>query len=148
VYDPPGLVRPVPWDEALQKQWAARRLVAESSGTKANDGLKFMKVNGYVDTGNVLALGLPRYANGIVAVANYASLEEARDDLGLASRDPSVVEPALRYTPAPIPGGAICTAIGCEFLVPSDDSLSSEALLGEAVAIARDKRFRRGRAAY
>ena len=146
--DPPGLVRPVPWDHSRRAQWATRQTAAAETTDETATGLEFRRENGYYNTGAVLAVGLPRYVTGVIGVADYSSFEDAQADLGLASTDPTVDEPTLPFRPAALPEGAICTVIGREFLVPNDDSMSDLDLLKASVEIAHDRDFRRKRANF
>ena len=148
VLDPPGLFRPVLWDGFRQSLWASRQKAAAQAKDETTGGIEFKRQNGYFDTAAVLSYGLPRYVTGVAAVADYSSLEDARTDLGLATLDPNVREPALPLQSSPLPGCAVCTVIGREFLVPDDDTMSDEDLLRSAVDISRDPGFRRKRANF
>ncbi len=148
VLDPPGLVRPVLWDAHRQGQWATRQAAATQATEEMAAGFEFRRQNGYFDTAAVLAAGLPRYVTGMIAVADYSSLEDAQADLGLASTDPNIDEPTVPRRPAALPGGAVCTLIGRQFLVPNDEAMSDDDLLRAAVEIASDSDFRRKRANF
>ena len=148
VLDPPGLVRPVLWDAARRTQWATRRAAATQATEETTTSLDSRRRNGYLDTAAVLAAGLPRYVTGVAAVADYSSLEDVQADLGLAATDPNINEQTLPLRPAPLPGSAVCTVIGRQFLVPDDESKSDQDLLRAAVDIAGDPDFRRKRANF
>lgn len=148
VLNPPGLVRPVLWNASRQAEWATRQAAAAQATEETAASLEFRRQTGYIDTAAVLAAGLPRYVTGIVAVADYSTVEDAQADLGLAFTDPNIYEPVVPFRPAGLPGGTVCTVIGREFLVPDDESRSDADLLRAAVDIAQDSDFRRKRANF
>lgn len=148
VLEPAGLFRPVLWDGPHQALWASRQSAAAQASEETAGGIEFKRRTGYDNTAAVLAYGLPRFVTGIAAVADYSSLEDAQTELGLASIDPNMDEPALPLRPPSLPGGTVCTAIGREFLVPDDETKSDEDLLRAAVEIAQDRDFRRKRANF
>jgi hypothetical protein len=84
---------------------------------------------GYVTGENLLSM-VPAMAEGVVAAAPYTSLADLERDLGIKPTSPI----ADRVTVGrDLPGGALSTVIGREFLVPEDPDKDEFYLLREAV---------------
>lgn len=120
----------VPWDDQRQKKWKSRFAAGKSLAQATGDWA-------FAATRDVLTDGLPRHVTGIQAVANYTSMEELENELGLKDAPDQ-----------PLYGGAAVAIIGHEFLVPADAKWSYENLLREAVELSSEPAFRRKRSSF
>jgi len=122
------VVRKLPWDESHHAQWRveAAQLAAQGLPDYA-----------FVATRTVLTRDLPAYVTGVAAVGPaYRTVEDIEREL-------RIQDTAGRTR---LPGGALATVLGWEFLTPEDDRLSDEELLKETVEfVTGDDDFRRCR---
>ena len=119
------VIRKVPWDDQHEEAWR------KEFSKAANNHLPGYA---FVATRTVLTRDLPAYVNGIEAMGPaYRSLGEMRQEIGLREGNSNQM----------LPGSALSTVLGWEFLAPSDDRLSDEELLRETVAfVTGDSKFR------
>ena len=125
------VVRKVSWDKSRQEQWRAEaaRLAAQGLPDYAFEA-----------TRTNLTRDLPAYVTGVTAVGPaYRRVEDIERELGIR-------DTAGRKQ---LPGGALATVLGWEFLTPEDDNLSDEQLLKETVDfVTDDNDFQRARRAF
>src|SRR6266700_2017815 len=125
------VVRKVPWDAALQKEW--RTEVTDEAATQ-------LPGDAFEATKTVLTRDLPAYVTGVNAMGpTYRSIEQLEKELGVSKAG----------TQRKLPVSALSAVLGWEILVPDDPKLSDDKLLAEAVAfVTDDKDFRNHRTAF
>jgi hypothetical protein len=110
------LTRKVSWNSTLQDKWRS-----EAAGLVAQQLPDFA----FVATRTLLTRDLPAYVTGVAAVGPaYRTIEEIERELSIRN--------ASERTK--LPGGALATVLGWEFLTPDDDRLSCKKLLEKTVA--------------
>jgi hypothetical protein len=125
------VVRKVSWDETCQEQWRAE---------SARLAVQQLPGHAFVATRTVLTRDLPAYVTGVAAVGpSYRTIEEIQ-------REMSIRDAAGRKR---LPGGALATVLGWQFLAPEDPRLSDEQLLKKTVEfVTQDQDFPKYRRAF
>lgn len=130
------VVRKLPWDGSHQEQWRAEAAQLAAQG---------LPDYAFVATRTVLTRDLPAYVTGVAAVGPaYRTVEDIERELSIKDARGRTL----------LPGSALATVLGWEFLVPDPEDpdnkrLSDEELLKETVAfVTDDAEFRRHRSAF
>lgn len=122
----------VPWDTHRQENWKERFVAGKSLARDTADWA-------FAASRTELTQGLPRNVTGVQVVANFPTVTELEQGLGLKRKD----APPQQWTQ-----GHAVAILGCEFLVPADDALTDIDLLREAVEISSETASVRKRAAF
>jgi hypothetical protein len=122
------VVRKISWDKTHQEKWRAEAAKLAAQGVPDYS---------LVATRTVQTRDLPAYVTGVAAVGPvYRTVEDMVRELGISDASGRTQ----------LPGGALASALGWEFLVPHDDKLTDEELLKETVAfVTGDGDFQRDR---